>query len=862
MPFLLAVLFCCSGATSLVYEVAWMRSLQLVFGGSHLAVTTVLTVFMGGLALGGALFGRMADRARSPLRMYGWLELGIGAGAGLFLLLTAFYPAIYGPLARLGEENPAWLTAVRVTLAVLAMLGPTVLMGGTLPVLVRFAATDARRLGRHVAALYAVNTLGALAGTAAAGFVLLRHFGADGTQWLAIGGNVGIGVVALLLARRRDGLAERPPAAEPVPVAAEVAPPVRAALAATAVAGFCALGYEVLWTRALSIVVGTSVYSFVVILVAFLGGIASGSAAFGLVQRRWRWQGRSALVMLGVVLIATGAVATGVTFAMRDMTSVAPELQHRLASGSSEFAARQLASLLVALCYLFAPAFLFGASFPMAAALAGGGGGAGVGRAIGSALSCNTVGAVLGAGVTGFVLAPALGYERALHGLAALLVGAGIATAAAAAPRPGLARLGLLAPVALLAAVLAAPASLRLWSDRMFAVYVNNTRDAIADPEARAALLKSFEVLYFHEGANEAISVVRRDNGTQIFIVNGRPEATTIPSDVQLQYSLGHLPMLLHRDPKSAFVLGTGAGMTLGAVAAHPQLQRLLLAEIEPSVLPATRAFGEHNHRVLDDPRLHIVLNDGRNHLATTRERFDVITADPIHPWAGGAAYLYTREYFRTLAAHLQPGGVAGQWLPLYELSVQDVKCVVRTFAEQFAHTAVFVTFSDAVLVGSDTPLDFDEARLAERMKYPVVAEDLGSVDMGTPRHLLSYFVMGDAGVKQFGLGAVVNTDDNLFLEFSAPESIGVPERMGEDLAALAACREPLLAYLPAGGDETEVARRSRLSHDLHEAGRLYDTAHVQAAWARTQGREYQDAMVKLMARHPTYAPYRFLTKL
>src|SRR5262245_23370655 len=304
---LLYLLFFFSGAASLVYEIVWARELTLVFGGSHLAVTTVLTVFMGGLALGGLLLGRIADRTLHPLRLYGLLEAGIALGGLGFLALMALYPALYGALARGADDRPLYLTALRLLFAVLAMAVPTTLMGGTLPVLGRVVAERARALGGGIGWLYGINTLGAVAG-AAAGLVLLPRISASGTLHAAIATNLAIAAAAWIADRlaypRREaahaaaerasphgsrGIAASRASAGAAEVAAvpdaadEASEGTRIVLAGIAVSGFCALGYEVLWTRTLTMVLGTSTYAFTVLLVAFLCGIGAGSASYGLV---------------------------------------------------------------------------------------------------------------------------------------------------------------------------------------------------------------------------------------------------------------------------------------------------------------------------------------------------------------------------------------------------------------------------------------------------------------------------------------------------------------------------------------------------------------------------------------------------
>ncbi len=872
MLLVLYVLFFLSGAAALVYEVAWVRSLSLIFGGSHLAVTTVLSVFMGGLALGSKLLGKRADAAERPLRLYGWLEIGVAVFAAIFIGLMKVYPAFYVPLARAAEQSRTYLTAIRVAFAVAAMVVPTTLMGGTLPVLSRFVARRSEGLGRHLSFLYGLNTLGAVGGSLAAGFLLLKTLGVNATILVGVATNLVVGLAAVALpervfarpADRREPREERTPGEAPAAdrEAAGRDSSCRLVLWGIGISGFCALGYEVLWTRMLSLVVGTSVYSFTIILVAFLAGIALGSQAYGLTRRRrtGRRPARS-VAGFGLVQIAIGLAALGVTILMRDLPSHATRLQGLfLGATASEFAVRQGASFLVAFAYLFVPAFFMGVAFPLAGTIHAENRRS-VGGAVGEVLTYNTIGAILGAAVSGFVLIYAFGIERSLQMLAVLNVGIGLSVIAGILGRRALRWAPAACAAVLLVALALSPRWGRFWDLKYFAVFRNNQRSAFDTPEKREDALQNTDVLYYHEGANETVSVIRPKGARQAFLVNGRPEATTSSMDVQCQRTLGHLPMLLHRDPRRVFVLGTGTGMTLGATSIHPGVESIVLAEIEPGVLGAARTFGEYNHHVLDDPRLRIVFDDGRNYLATTRERFDVVTADPIHPWSGGAAYLYTAEYFRNVADRLAPGGIACQWLPIYELSVRDVKTVVRTFAESFRYVMIWLTHYDAELVGSNSPILIDEAELARRMAQPAIAMDLQVVEMGSAEDLLGYFVAGTEGAREYGREGVVNTDDNLFLEFSAPRSMGVAGAMGDNVAALAKVRESIVPHLlPPSGEAERSRQRARWERSLSAAG-LYDRAHALFLWGATRSAGFQESMAALERDFPQYAPFRFLRK-
>jgi len=633
------------------------------------------------------------------------------------------------------------------------------------------------------------------------------------------------------------------------------------------VSGFCALGYEVLWTRVLSLVIGASVYGFTVMLMAFLSGIAAGSAAYGAWRRasaaRETMPSRSAAgatIAFGLVQVAIGLSALAVTSLLRALPSHAIELQARLVGGDAAgFAARQGVDFALAFSYMFVPAFFLGVAFPLAGRIRGEGTGA-TARAVGETLAYNTVGAILGAAASGFVLVHLFGIERSLQLLSLVNVGLG-ATVVARTRGRRLAGAVAATVVAAGVALASAGAAWRAWDTRFFAVFQTNRPEKFASPERVRDTLRNTEVLYYAEGAHAIVSSIKIRGGTQSFLTNGRIEATDNAPDLACQYTLGHLPMLLHPRPRNVFVLGTGSGMTLGATSVHPGVERITLAEIEPAVLGVARTFARYNHDVLDDPRLRVVFNDGRNFLLTTRERFDVITADPIHPWFGGAGYLYTREYFDLAASRLAPGGVMCQWLPIYELDQTNLQSIVRTFRGSFAHVLVWLTHYDAHLVGSDSPFSIDEATLERRLSAPAVRADLERVQMGSARDLLAHFLMGEAGAVAFSSGGRLNTDDNLYLEFSAPLSIENPRLVAANFAALVRHRESALPYLaPPGDGAARAFLAARFADDLAAAtvvDRVRELEHAGAIGVR----DFPRLIAELDPVYAGYAPWRFLRR-
>jgi spermidine synthase len=869
---LIYLLFFLSGAAALMYQVLWVRSLTLVFGGSHLAVTAVLSIFMGGLAIGGYAVGRRVDRIANPLRLYGFLELGIAASALVFAGLMKVYPSIYATLAQGRDDATLYLTIVRMLFSVVALIVPTILMGGTLPVLSRFVSREPEKLRSYLSFLYGFNTLGAVLGALLAGFVFLRLYSVSTTLYVAVATNAFIGVVSLLLQRNASSVAiteeyasapppedVRPPELAPSVAAESQAPvPFKVILWGIGLSGFCALGYEVLWTRVLTIAVGASVYGFTIILVAFLTGIALGSKAYGAVVKLFRVANPATTRVVswfGMTQVIIGITALLVTVYLRDIPANAVRLQNYfLGDGAASFQARVWANFALAFLYMVVPALFMGAAFPIAGEALARHRNA-VGRAVGDVLAANTIGAILGAGASGLVMIRFFGIERSLQILTLMNLGLGLFVLATLRKRRWLPAAVAASTLALIALLALNPGAARIWDRKYFAVFRSNQPDVFATPAMVREAVENTDVLFYGEGVDSIVSVIRVKGGEQAFLTNGRVEASTNLPDQQLQLTLGHLPVLLHRKPKDVLVVGMGSGMTAGATTVHPGVEQVTLVEIEAQVLGVAKTFEAYNHRLLDNPKVRIVLNDGRNFLMTTNKTFDVITADPVHPWFKGAGYLYASEYFALAARHLRPGGVMAQWLPVYELTQQDLGSVVRTFQQHFAHTLMWLTHSDAVIVGSNTPFLIDEAELGRRIGEPAVAGDLRKISMGSATDFLSFFVMGTEGMKQFGRNGSLNTDDRLYLEFSAPFSIATPAVMAANVEALSAHRENILPYLKPAADAAALEAQRTLWDLQVAAGTMGDQALALYLGRSPGDAGFTKALRRLTLEHPWYAP-------
>lgn len=799
-----AVVLACfflSGATGLVYEVLWSRRLTLVFGVTVLAVSTVLAAFMGGLALGSVLFGRVADQRRDPLRVYAALEGLIGlycfATPWLFEAVEAAYVAIHPALAG----SPLLLRLARFVLALLVLLPPTMLMGGTLPALTRALSQRLAGLGGRVAALYGTNTLGATLGAMAGGFLLIPAIGIRQTVYLTAVLNLAIALVAwaLHLAWRADEPAEPEPSAEaeapePEPAPAPLLPRAAAwLLLAYGLCGAASMVYEVGWTRVLALSLGTSTYAFSTMLAAFLAGIGLGSV----VLARWRPIAvdrlRAPLLAFGIVELAIGVLVTVLTPALDRLPFAFLALFRTV---GPRFWPLEAGTLGISLLVMLAPALLMGYAFPLVTRLATESLGV-VGRRIGTVYAANTVGTVIGSFVAGFVLIPWIGVRAALAvGVALnLIVGAGYLLSARG-ERPRLATAGLV--IAGLTAV--GWFVLPDWNRAVLSsgAYVYPTFYLSGPAEE---LMGQKEVLYYRDALTTTVSVTRvtMPGAPEALIslqINGKTDAST--GDLSTQLLLAHLPSLLHGDPRSALVVGLASGCTVGALGVYDELERLTCVEIEPAMVEASDYFRAINRDCLDDPRLTLVLDDARNHLLVTRARYDIITSEPSNPWISGVANLFTREYFELCRERLTEGGVYCQWLPLYNLAPQDLRTILGTFREVFPECSLWAfpaLTTDAFLIGTKAPLAIDVVSVVEGAAQAEVAADLRSAGVRDAWDFLAGYLFGAEIIEGLGFGAQRNTDDFPIIEFTSPMTLhtGVARITTEEVLRLAAQSSPPL---------------------------------------------------------------------
>jgi spermidine synthase len=732
-PLLLLGLLVCSGACALTYQVLWLRQLSLVFGVTIHAASTVLATFMAGLALGSILAERTLMRVRVPLVGFGLAEIGIGLSALATPVALDAASSVYAAVHQSWPDSPRLLLPARLIGSFLVLLIPTTLMGMTLPLLTASTLVRGSAFGSRVSALYAANTTGAVLGAVLTGFVLIGGIGMHRTFLLAAALNLFVGLSALLLQRSvvedvaEAGLAD--PAARNAASQAVVASSRLHGVIIFIVttSGLAALALEIVWFRILLQFLPATTYAFTTMLAVVLAGLAIGGA----ISIRVLKTPRDWMRTLALVLMATGITALGSVIFLA-WSYGAGWRTSALVQGSA--------------VAILPAAVLMGVAFPIALRLgaihdtADLASGARVARGIGRLYAWNVAGAIAGALLGGFVLLPMLGSRRSLLLLAGLYVVSGVVVVLAR-PRPRR-----LAP-----AVLGAVA-LFIWA-----------AGHVPDP-FRAAMTRRhgqhFRELWRDEGAQTAVSVHARGTGRSLFL-DGLHQASDAPDMVRVHRTIGHLPMVLHPDPRNVLVVGLGGGATAGAVTQHLQAQ-VRIVELSDSVRRAAPYFAHISYNVLTQPNVQLRVDDGRNFLSVTRERFDVITADIIQPIHAGAGSLYSREYFALARRALEDDGVLLQWVGHRE--PQHYKLIMRTFLDVFPYATLWV--DGTLLVGTLTPLEVELEAFESRLAQPATRDALREVGLDSKEALVSLYTAGPEAMRAFVNGGPILTDDRPLLEY------------------------------------------------------------------------------------------------
>lgn len=817
------LLFVASGMSGLVFEVIWVRYLTLVVGHTTFAASLVVSAFLAGLVLGSLGLGRLADGLNRPLLAYGLLEAATGV---LALGITHVLATLPERLSALGLPGGGPLP-LRGVLAFLLVLPPTFVMGGTLPVLMRFVARELEGLGRSFGVLYSLNTLGAALGCGLAGFYLIGAVGLWRTAALAAGLNLLVGVAVFLLhlwLRPEPLPASAPAPASPAPEASSVFHGARRTLlvAAFALCGFASISYEVLWFRVLSTSLDSTTYAFTILLVTFLLGLVVGGLVYSL-----KLAGRVRELELFVSVEALLSFAGLLSLALLGMSRPVGQVLSGLVGGWGPNAV-YVGMLLHASLVILVPASLIGVVFPLVVQLTT--------RHVASAASnvgllysVNTLGGIVGSLLVGFVLVPAVGTQWTFVLVCVLNMALALGVQALDPEARPSARRSMWAGAALLAvAVALVPGDLLV---RAFAEHVDS------------------RVRFVHEGVDGALAVLEYDNASvcdsglyqcgpgcrekrfrhQQLLFGSVSYANTALPRKRYMATLAHLPMLLHPEPREVLQVCFGTGSTAGSFASHPGLRSLTIVDTNPDVLAAAPHFAEHNHGAAEDPRTHVVFDDGRHFLLSSQGRYDVISFEPPPPRSAGVVSLYTTEFYREVKQRLAPGGVLAQWIPLQQQPDNLTRGMVASLLESFSEVTLWIPSDyEAVLVAADRPLTVDVAGWEARWAQASVARSLADVGFTSPYGLAGTYVAGTEALRRWTRGYSPVTDDHPAVEYFLFNA----DKPFDPEALLAMAQPPVLA-----GTETWDA--ARLSRELEANRRVLESTRLKRAgeWEAAKAR-------------------------
>lgn len=780
---------------SLACQVIWVRKLSFLFGSTAGVFSTVLSVFLLGLAVGALVAGRLADRTGHPWKLLARVQIALGVYVAvslpIFDLARRFYLQAFP-----NDLSPMSAALWKFAVVLVVLITPTLAIGATFPLAVRLLTRNAGDVGGSVSLVYGLDTMGAALGALLSGFIFVTGFGLSASTWML--GAVSVIFGLWVLGAKFEGVAiepERKGAAEtvtnikkdkvrqkklqavPDPAAASSAEPPPGPSADTEpwpawqlglvlgmffLSGLAALVLETGWNRLFYLMNGTSVYSLSSVLTGFLTGIGLGSLAMR--KRIDRLADPLSAVAITYAVIALGGVLVLRSGSFFEWMYLA------IFEATNSYLLFQILVSLTIAGIVFSATVAMGANFPLVTKIC-----TRVaekrGFAVGRVFFWNTLGAVLGAFLGEFWLLPRFGFAGlGVVTLGIYALGAAVFLALSKGEKRN--RAAVLCAALLVAAVLLSPLVIR-FELPVHAVYYHGLRNG--NWQNFREELAQMKVIDEKQGFYGQVAVL--EYGSDLLLKhNGKTDASTSIKDNRTQILLGHLPLFFHPKPKQVLAIGLGGGATLRALAHNPDLEEITMVEIDPLVTEAARTFfGKFNDHALDDPRVRIVTNDGRNYIDSSRRTYDIISSEPPNIWVAGVSGLFTQEFYRSAKAHLNPGGVLCQWMPLYEMQAPDFRIILHTIRSLFPHIRFWAVGADIALVASDRPLVTDEAKVRARLSYPGVLADLREIEM-SPEELLVKLsnpdIPSDRLPSFIGKVDVENTDDLPILEFSTARNL------------------------------------------------------------------------------------------
>ncbi len=754
-------LFFLSGISGLIYEIVWTRMLTLTFGHTVFSASIVLCAFMAGLGLGSYLWGHWADTERDPLLVYGKVEILIAVIGSILSVVLANFGSIYSWLHFFIPEVSFLQNVVKAVLAFGMVMFPAMLMGATLPVVGKYYVSDDQKIGTQIGLLYSINTFGAALGCLLTGFILIPILGVLQSVLFAASINllVGLGAVRVYQEANPETKIDLKLPLPTIPKFG-VDKEDRIWLTVSFISGFTALAFQVLWTRLLVFSISSTVYSFSMMLTVFLLGIVLGSFLVIPVLRFFP----STKIILAILQAGVGVYAISSLFLMEDILS-APwnsyNLQNPIAAFTTYF--KDSAALVLI------PTLLLGMNFPIltrnfAKSKSN------VGKGTGQIYAANTLGGILGSFIAGFILLPMLGSQMGV----ALVASLNLFCAVFLCARGNQVQPSLKKPLVIGGGILIIILNFSIPKDLIDKFFMR-------DSAGKRDITK---LIYFDEGLTDTVAIFKDNYGildpeAKRLITNGISMSASNMTATKYMKMFAHVPIILRDDPKDVLVICFGTGQTVGAAGIHPTVERVDAVDLSPGVIYSGKVFAKENHDALNNPKINIVFQDGRNYLLTTSRQYDVITAEPPPPRTAFTVNLYTREYYELTRKRLKPGGIVAQWIPLHSQSEEEVYRHFKTFRDVFPHVMGWMSVAKEILIiGSDQPIEIDFEKIKSRLSDPKLNPAFKELEIENPYSFLSSIWLFEKQIDRLALGRPIISDNRPSIEFylDFPDVIGPEE--------------------------------------------------------------------------------------
>jgi spermidine synthase len=745
---LFAVLFF-SGVSALIYQIVWIRKFGLVFGVDVFTMATVLSAFMGGLAIGSLIFGRLVDKVKSPLRLFMLLEFGIGLFAILFPFTFRGLINLYTPIIQKFGLSSYSGQVVKFLFSFVYLLIPTILMGGTLPVIFKFFVRQLGNLGWHVSNLFAINNLGAVIGCFFAGFILIKTFGLTTSLHIAACINFINAVAVFIIFKSISGQTVVAGNSDNVTNSADESnklpkPLLRIVLWVFAIEGFTTLAFEVIWTR---IFIGFSydktTYFYSVIVLGFIFGLSLGSFV---ISRRVD-KSKNLVTMLAILEILIGLISLALLI-MFSRISLILNLHRTVFDPWLKIIGKEY---LIFFLILIIPATLTGMIYPIVSKLYADNIEK-LGKRMGMVGFLDTIGSVLGSFVAGFILIPVLGVVMSFITVVVLNVILGALLISANHLLNEKLKIILLSVTVILSSALflKAPAKkyFSWWDKSRYEIWTNFVE----------------RILFYYEGVDATVTLRQYHNYVGLNI-NGHNTAYTSVKDQIVNRMLGYVPYMVNAHPKRALIIGFGLGFTVESLV-QPDIDTVDVAEISPGVIKSGLTMNSWNDDVLRHPKVHTYIEDGRELLFRSKIKYDIITSNAIHPRLSNN--IYTEDFYKLCRDKMNKGGIMCQWAPPNWLNEREFKAQVKAFINAFNFSQLwYINEYTIILIGSSEPINIDYQLICERFKTEKVKSDLKNIEMTEPCEFVSQFSMEKKELMEYCKDTPSNTDDWPMIEFS-----------------------------------------------------------------------------------------------